>query len=102
MGSYWNRFGLREGDGLLALGESREALEPLRNEQLRLGNAVDVSPVAVLDLSDVGPRTIDVAERAVIEAALRATGGDKLRAARQLGMGKSTLYRKLRSYASEA
>jgi transcriptional regulator of acetoin/glycerol metabolism len=32
---------------------------------------------------------------------LRETGGDKLAAARLLGIGKTTLYRKLKQYARD-
>jgi len=39
-------------------------------------------------------------ERRAIYRALRETGGDKLAAARLLGIGKTTLYRKLKQYES--
>jgi two-component system response regulator HydG len=39
-------------------------------------------------------------ERRAIVHALRETGGDKLAAARLLGIGKTTLYRKLKEYAT--
>jgi len=41
-------------------------------------------------------------ERRAIVRALRETAGDKLAAARLLGIGKTTLYRKLKQYESEA
>ncbi len=37
-------------------------------------------------------------ERRAILRALRESGGDKLAAARLLGIGKTTLYRKLKQY----
>jgi two-component system response regulator HydG len=37
-------------------------------------------------------------EKRAIMRAMRESGGDKLRAARLLGIGKTTLYRKLREY----
>ncbi len=40
-------------------------------------------------------------ERRAIFRALRETGGDKLAAARLLGIGKTTLYRKLKQYETE-
>ncbi len=40
-------------------------------------------------------------ERRAIFRALRETGGDKLAAARLLGIGKTTLYRKLKQYEGE-
>ena len=44
------------------------------------------------------PATIDEIERRAIEATLDYTAGDKTRAARALGIGRKTLYRKLRRY----
>jgi two-component system response regulator HydG len=44
------------------------------------------------------PATIDEIERRAIEATLDYTGNDKTRAARALGIGRKTLYRKLLQY----
>jgi DNA-binding NtrC family response regulator len=44
-----------------------------------------------------GMRMTDV-ERAAIEAALKETGGNRRRAAEELGIGERTLYRKLKEY----
>jgi two-component system response regulator HydG len=41
-------------------------------------------------------------ERRAILRALREAGGDKLAAARLLGIGKTTLYRKLKQYDAQA
>jgi two-component system response regulator HydG len=41
-------------------------------------------------------------ERRFILRALRETNGDKLAAARLLGIGKTTLYRKLKHYGPES
>ncbi|MDR3721208.1 MAG: helix-turn-helix domain-containing protein [Candidatus Acidoferrales bacterium] len=41
---------------------------------------------------------LDELERRAILRALREAGGDKLAAARLLGIGKTTLYRKLKQY----
>jgi len=41
-------------------------------------------------------------ERRAIFRALRETGGDKLAAARLLGIGKTTLYRKLKQYGTQS
>jgi DNA-binding NtrC family response regulator len=46
-------------------------------------------------------RPLDEIERRAIFRALKETGGDKLAAARLLGIGKTTLYRKLKQYDSE-
>jgi transcriptional regulator with GAF, ATPase, and Fis domain len=48
------------------------------------------------------PATIDEIERKAIEATLDYTGGDKTRAARTLGIGRKTLYRKLQQYQKES
>lgn len=44
--------------------------------------------------------SLEELERRAIGRALRETGGDKLAAARLLGIGKTTLYRKLKQYNS--
>ncbi len=46
--------------------------------------------------------TLDEVERRFIFRALRETNGDKLAAARLLGIGKTTLYRKLKQYGPES
>jgi DNA-binding NtrC family response regulator len=74
------------GGGLLAAGggppgiEARDAEPP--------PNVVTVTP----------GMTMAAVERAVIEAALRETGGNRRRAAELLGIGERTLYRKLNEY----
>ena len=45
--------------------------------------------------------SLDDLERRAILRALRETGGDKIAAARLLGIGKTTLYRKLKQYDSQ-
>jgi DNA-binding NtrC family response regulator len=45
---------------------------------------------------------LDELERRAIMRALRESGGDKLAAARLLGIGKTTLYRKLKQYEAQA
>ena len=45
---------------------------------------------------------LDELERRAIFRALRDAGGDKLAAARLLGIGKTTLYRKLKQYEAES
>jgi DNA-binding NtrC family response regulator len=46
--------------------------------------------------------TMAAVERAVIEAALRETGGNRRRAAELLGIGERTLYRKINEYQGGA
>jgi transcriptional regulator of acetoin/glycerol metabolism len=48
-----------------------------------------------------GPLTLDAYERAALERALRECGGDASRAARRLGIGRSTFYRKLARRGAE-
>jgi len=45
-----------------------------------------------------GPETPEAAKRRMIEAALERHGGNRRRAARELGIHPSTLYRKLKSW----
>ena len=47
---------------------------------------------------DAGVKPLQELEREAILAAIRALKGDKLQAARMLGIGKTTLYRKLKEY----
>jgi two-component system response regulator HydG len=55
---------------------------------------------AVPDIDEVVP--LEELERRAIVRALRETAGDKLAAARLLGIGKTTLYRKLKTYQTAA
>jgi DNA-binding NtrC family response regulator len=61
-------------------------------------NLQQVSGDRVPDIDELLP--LDELERRAIVRALRETGGDKLAAARLLGIGKTTLYRKLKQYDS--
>ncbi len=45
--------------------------------------------------------TLQAIEQQAIRHALQATGGDRIRAAKMLGIGKTTIYRKLREYGIE-
>jgi two-component system response regulator HydG len=65
----------------------------IRGERVR---AASEGRAASLDV-DI-PSTMDEVERQVIEATLDYTGGDKTRAAKTLGIGRKTLYRKLEQY----
>jgi DNA-binding NtrC family response regulator len=48
------------------------------------------------------PLTLDAYERCALERALRESGGDATQAARSLGIGRSTLYRKLARHGLRA
>ena len=47
------------------------------------------------------PGTLQTLEQQAIRQALQATGGDRVRAAKLLGIGKTTIYRKLKEYGIE-
>ncbi|HEV7842713.1 MAG TPA: sigma 54-interacting transcriptional regulator [Pyrinomonadaceae bacterium] len=75
---------------------SRQPLEErsrLRGERARAANEGRSITLAI----DV-PSSMDEIERRAIEATLDYTAGDKTRAARSLGIGRKTLYRKLQQY----
>jgi DNA-binding NtrC family response regulator len=70
---------------------------PLRNMALaRLHEAKEAGSKQARAVTNVVP--LAVQEREAIFEALRLTEGDKLRAADLLGIGKTTLYRKLKEY----
>ena len=80
--------------GMVALADHQRPLE------------VSALPTAIRGATPTGPRTgltpgmtVAEAERRLIELTLEHTGGDKPRAARMLGLGLRTLYRKLQEYA---
>jgi two-component system response regulator HydG len=71
----------------LARGERLRASDfPLG--RARSGSAADAPPTGL-------PLSLEAYERCALERALRETGGDATEAARRLGIGRSTLYRKL-------
>jgi len=57
--------------------------------------------IGMTDLVKRPTRAVDELERRAILSTLRQTGGDKQAAARMLGIGKTTLYRKLKQYQIE-
>ncbi|MFJ3446336.1 helix-turn-helix domain-containing protein [Streptomyces sp. NPDC086081] len=73
-----------------ALAEQRRVAGPVRRAELP--DAVREGPAA----RPLSP--MEHAERATILEALRRHGGNKARAAAALGIGRATLYRKLRGY----
>ena len=54
------------------------------------------SPGCVPDCNELVP--LEELERRAILHAMRETGGDKLAAAHHLGIGKTTLYRRIKEY----
>ncbi|MGI8565203.1 MAG: sigma 54-interacting transcriptional regulator, partial [Pyrinomonadaceae bacterium] len=77
-----------------AFGDERATVRGERERAAQEGRQVQ------LEISV--PATIDDIERRAIEATLDYTGGDKTRAARALGIGRKTLYRKLQQYNGDA
>ncbi len=65
-----------------------------------VSQAVDVSPVAIFD-TDGHLRKLEQVERDLIELAIDHYSGHMSEVARRLGIGRSTLYRKLREYGLE-
>lgn len=61
---------------------------------LALGNGLH--PVPLQDLSGEGPLGLQGAERAAVVQALTRNGGNASAAARELGMGRATLYRRMK------
>jgi two-component system response regulator HydG len=78
--------------------ESALALAP--GPRLRVADLPRVAPDAAAERSrDAGlPLSLEAYERSALERALAETQGDVSRAARRLGIGRSTLYRKLARY----
>jgi PAS domain S-box-containing protein len=58
----------------------------------------ELRPAAARPDGPSGPMSLRSMERCLIEAALQRHGGNQARAARELGIDPSTLYRKLRSF----
>ena len=79
---------------VLELGDLPTQLQSQGLEAHRIAVTAETAPTdhskEVLPLADM--------ERQAILGAIRILGGDKLMAARQLGIGKTTLYRKLKEY----
>jgi DNA-binding NtrC family response regulator len=68
----------------------------LRAADLRLGAPAAAEPAA---RPDHLPLDLDAYERCALERALAECGGDATAAAQRLGIGRSTLYRKLARHA---
>jgi DNA-binding NtrC family response regulator len=80
---------------LLSLGQEVRSLSNLITRNLPRGAANESEPLA--DSSEaVG--SMDDMEEGLIRATLNAVGGNRREAARRLGIGERTLYRKLKKY----
>jgi DNA-binding NtrC family response regulator len=93
----------------LQVEELRRRLEerPQRVEVIEVGPGSTLTPAAPVEAEPVVEgevvyrpgMTMAEVERSAIEAALRATRGNRRKAAEVLGIGERTLYRKLKAYA---
>jgi two-component system response regulator HydG len=81
-------------------GEVQIGNLPTELQNLALARLHEAKSVARRDEIDPTKKVVPLAvqERNAIFDALRVTSGDKLRAAELLGIGKTTLYRKLKEY----
>jgi DNA-binding NtrC family response regulator len=81
----------------------REVLVPVGQPCLRcagLSLSASQTPQRI-DAADNLPSLAEM-ERTLIQAALDRSGGDRQKAARMLGIGKTTIYRKLKEYGMAA
>ncbi|MCO1655620.1 sigma-54-dependent Fis family transcriptional regulator [Pseudonocardia humida] len=91
----WERFSTWHWPGNLA---------ELRTTVVALARRAAGGTVRVDDLPDElrtsrrSPGLLESAERAAVAEALRAAGGNRSRAAQALGIGRNTLYRKMREF----
>jgi two-component system response regulator HydG len=80
---------------VLQLGDLPTQLQQ-KGLEARHAAAVTVDGLAVAEVPEL--KTLAELERDAILGAIRTLNGDKLQAARLLGIGKTTLYRKLKEY----
>ena len=102
------RMALRPGDTVhaklslapdgLSLQRSETRRELIEDELPALPAQAPASPPATAGAAD-GTHNLRELERQAIRSAIQAAGGNLSAAARQLGIGRSTLYRKLRELA---
>ncbi len=74
----------------------REVLVPVAQPCLRC-SGLAAMPHVPTEASGKLPLLAEM-ERSLIQAAIERSGGDRQKAARMLGIGKTTIYRKLRDY----
>jgi DNA-binding NtrC family response regulator len=99
-----DRMSALHSEGVLQMANLPSPLQYQRtvNGLERLADAIGApqsSPLPVVRLSPISPViSIPQSERNTIEKALVATGGERGRAAQLLGIGRTTLYRKMKQY----
>lgn len=84
----------------VAVGREPVPAEPASPAPASLGRTESPEPSASPD--SLIPTTLQAQEMAAIRHAIEAAGGNISRAARQLGVARNTIYRKLRAAAAEA
>jgi DNA-binding NtrC family response regulator len=92
---------VRELENAVESGLALARGERLRAADLGLGTGIPGAVLAARPGPEV-PLSLEAYERCAIERALRETGGDATEAARRLGIGRSTLYRKLSKHGIAA
>jgi two-component system response regulator HydG len=86
---------VRELENAIERAVALNTTGPIRKEDL---------PTTLMSAALAGgtqPGSMEAAEKHAIVHALKKTSGNKLEAAKMLGIGKTTLYRKLKDYAIE-
>ncbi|HUZ04669.1 MAG TPA: helix-turn-helix domain-containing protein, partial [Acidobacteriaceae bacterium] len=85
---------------LLHLGDLPTQLQEHRLQTQRLTQATLAAETEAIDMvaGEAGILTIAEMEKQAILNTIRQLNGDKLTAAKLLGIGKTTLYRKLKEY----
>lgn len=74
----------------LVIGATRAA-----RQQLQLGNDPILDPRPLADVMGAAQSGFDDSERAILRQALARSGGNVARAARDLGIGRATMYRRM-------
>lgn len=83
---------------LLSLGNEIKMLRDLIISNLPSAQDFEETPTRRKESEMVSGKTLQEVERVMIEAVLQETGGNRKAAARKLGIGERTLYRKLKEY----
>ncbi|MCP3986863.1 MAG: sigma-54-dependent Fis family transcriptional regulator [bacterium] len=84
-------------ESAMALSQS----ERLHAADFRLGGSTPLPVVSTPSVGAAVPLSLEAYERLALERALEESRGDASEAARRLGIGRSTLYRKLSKHAIE-
>jgi DNA-binding NtrC family response regulator len=74
-------------------GESTGRLDPRGKIEETFGGGAGFSPI-----TEEGGGDLQTAEKSLMEAALKASGGNRRQAAERLGISERTLYRKIKLY----